>query len=126
MTNVTLYNKIVKQIVNDIDTSDLPKIPCFINTMGFVEGNIKQTRMKIVRNIIMKCIFKSGAGLKILYNLISVTKPTDIIQLKLNENQDLNLHSEIINDNTNSNLSYNLWYFTSVVKNKFAKAPYLP
>jgi len=104
MTNITLYDKIVKQIVNDTETDELSKIPCFMNTMGFVEG----------------------AGLKILYNLIAVTKPTDIIQLKFNENQDLNLHSEIINDNMKSNLSYDLWYFMSMVKNKFAKAPYLP
>lgn len=66
-----------------------------------------------------------GPGLDILYNLISVTKPSDVIQLKHSENQDLNLHSEIINDNTKSSLSYNLWYFTSNVKHKFAKAPYL-
>lgn len=38
MTNVPLYNEIVKKIVNDIKTNDLDKIPCFINTMGFVEG----------------------------------------------------------------------------------------
>jgi len=38
MTNVTLYNKIVEQIVNDIETDNSLQIPCFINTMGFVEG----------------------------------------------------------------------------------------
>ncbi|XP_026805972.1 polynucleotide 5'-hydroxyl-kinase nol9 [Rhopalosiphum maidis] len=104
MTNIPLYNEIVKKIVNDTKTNDLHQIPCFINTMGFVEG----------------------AGLKILHNLISKTKPSDVVQIKFNDNQDLNLHSEIINDSTRSSLSYNLWYFTSTVKNKFAKAPYLP
>lgn len=46
--------------------------------------------------------------------------------MKFNESQELNLHSDIINDNSNSSLSYDLWYFTSTVKNKLAKAPYLP
>lgn len=67
-----------------------------------------------------------GPGLEILYYLISTTKPSDVIQIKFNESQELNLHSDIINDNTNSSLSYDLWYFTSNVKNKLAKAPYLP
>lgn len=67
-----------------------------------------------------------GAGLKILHNLISETKPSDVLQIKFNDNQELNLHSEIINDSIKSSLSYNLWYFTSAVKNKFAKAPYSP
>ncbi|XP_022178360.1 polynucleotide 5'-hydroxyl-kinase nol9 [Myzus persicae] len=102
MTNVPLYNEIVKKIVDDTNTDELRLMPCFINTMGFVEG----------------------AGLKILHNLISETKPSDVLQIKFNDNQELNLHSEIINDNTKSSLSYNLWYFTSNVKNKFAKAPY--
>lgn len=38
MTNVPLYNEIVEKIVNDIKTNDLDHMPCFINTMGFVEG----------------------------------------------------------------------------------------
>lgn len=66
-----------------------------------------------------------GPGLNILYNLIAITNPSDVIQLKFNESQDLNLHSDIINDNTKSASSYNLWYFTSTVKHKLAKAPYL-
>jgi hypothetical protein len=40
MTNVPLYNEIVKKIVNDTKTNDLQQMPCFINTMGFVEGKI--------------------------------------------------------------------------------------
>lgn len=40
MTNVLLYNEIVSKIVDDIVTSELNQIPCFINTMGFVEGII--------------------------------------------------------------------------------------
>jgi len=103
MTNVLLYNQIVEKIIQDIKTNCLNKLPCFINTMGFVDGS----------------------GLDILYNLISKTEPSDVIQLKFNENQDLNLHSTIINNNTKSVLNYNLWYFASIVKNKFAKAPYL-
>lgn len=40
MTNVPLYIKIVEKLVNDIKTNDLLScMPCFINTMGFVEGN---------------------------------------------------------------------------------------
>jgi len=66
-----------------------------------------------------------GPGLKILHNLISKIKPSDVVQLEFNNNQDLNLSSEVINNNTKSSLSYNVWYFTSTVKNKFAKAPYL-
>jgi len=66
-----------------------------------------------------------GPGLKILHNLISKIKPSDVVQLKFDDNQDLNLHSKIINNNTKSSLSYNLWHFTSTVKNKLAKAPYL-
>lgn len=46
--------------------------------------------------------------------------------MKFNEKQELNLHSEIINEKTKSALTYDLWYFTSIVKNKLAKAPYLP
>ncbi|KAL4096960.1 hypothetical protein QTP88_021824 [Uroleucon formosanum] len=104
MTNIPLYNDIVKKIINDTNTDELQLMPCFINTMGFVEG----------------------AGLKILHNLISEIKPSDVLQIKFNDNQELNLHSEIVNDNTKSSLSYNLWYFMSTVKNKFAKAPYSP
>jgi len=129
MTNVARYMKIVEQIVIDIETDDLLEMPCFVNTMGFVEGNVAKLdniiRTKIVRNTLIKYIFNLGSGLNILYNVISITKPSDVIQLKFNENQDLNLYSEIINDNTKSNLSYNLWYFISMVKNKSAKAPYL-
>lgn len=66
-----------------------------------------------------------GPGLKILYDVISKTKPSDVVQIKFNDNQDLNLHSDLVNDDTNSSLSYDLWYFTSMVKNKLAKAPYL-
>lgn len=102
MNNIPLYNEIVEKIVNDIKSNDLEKMPCFINTMGFVYET----------------------GLQILYNLISKIKPSDVVQLKFKDSQDLNLHSEIINDNTKSSLSYNLWYFTSTVKNKLAKAPY--
>jgi len=40
MNNVPLYNEIVEKIVNDIKTNDLEKMPCFINTMGFVQGKI--------------------------------------------------------------------------------------
>jgi len=40
MTNVPLYNKIVKKIVDDTNTDELRLMPCFINTMGFVEGKI--------------------------------------------------------------------------------------
>lgn len=39
MTNVPLYNEIIEHIVNDIKISNLHQMPCFINTMGFVEGN---------------------------------------------------------------------------------------
>lgn len=74
--------------------------------------------------IIKTCIFNLGEGLKILYDLICKTQPSDVIQVKLNEKQDLNLHSEVVNDNMKSSLSYNLWYFTSLAKNKLAKAPY--
>lgn len=38
MTNVPLYNEIIEHIVNDIKISNLHQMPCFINTMGFVEG----------------------------------------------------------------------------------------
>lgn len=38
--NIPLYNKMVKKILNDIENIGLHHIPCFINTMGFVEGNI--------------------------------------------------------------------------------------
>ncbi|KAF0758813.1 polynucleotide 5'-hydroxyl-kinase nol9-like, partial [Aphis craccivora] len=103
MTNIPLYNEIVEKIVNDIKTNDLRKMPCFINTMRFVKG----------------------PRLQILHNLISKIKPSDVVQLKFYDNQNLNLHSEIISNNTKSSLSYNLWYFTSTVKNKHAKAPYL-
>lgn len=123
MTNVPLYSKIVQKIVNDIKTNDLGKIPCFINTMGFVEGI--EFKYKFKNNIYWIIYFDLGPGLNILHNLISVIKPSDVIQLKYNESQNLNLHSEVINDNTKSSLSYNLWYFVSNVKNKFAKAPYL-
>lgn len=40
MTDVPLYNRIVEQIVDDINNSDLVQVPCFINTMGFVEGMV--------------------------------------------------------------------------------------
>jgi len=40
MTNVPLYNEIVKKIINDTNTDELQLMPCFINTMGFVEGKI--------------------------------------------------------------------------------------
>lgn len=40
MTNVPLYNEIVKKIVDDTNTDELRLMPCFINTMGFVEGKI--------------------------------------------------------------------------------------
>ncbi|VVC41652.1 Hypothetical protein CINCED_3A010548 [Cinara cedri] len=100
-SNIPLYHKIVKIIVKDIENIDLNCIPCFINTMGFVEGS----------------------GLEILYNILSETKPSDVIQLKFDERQDLNLHSEIVNDNVESTLSYDLWYFISTVKNDSARAP---
>jgi len=70
-------------------------------------------------------LFLLGPRLQILHNLISKIKPSDVVQLKFYDNQNLNLHSEIISNNTKSSLSYNLWYFTSTVKNKHAKAPYL-
>lgn len=38
MTNVPLYNTIVKKMANDLKVHDLHQMPCFINTMGFVEG----------------------------------------------------------------------------------------
>lgn len=69
---------------------------------------------------------KLGPGLEILYNIILKTKPSDVVQLKFNDNQNLNLHSDVVNEFTNSSLSYDLWYFTSVTKHKLAKAPYLP
>ncbi|XP_050428279.1 polynucleotide 5'-hydroxyl-kinase nol9 [Adelges cooleyi] len=103
-SNVKLYLDIVKVLTNDItNDTNLNKLPCFINTMGFVKDE----------------------GLRILHNLIYVTSPTDIVQLKFNEIQDLNLHSDVVNDNIGASLSYNLWYFTSLVKNKLAKAPFL-
>lgn len=40
MTNVPLYNEIVKKIIDDTNTDELQLMPCFINTMGFVEGKI--------------------------------------------------------------------------------------
>lgn len=40
MTNVECYNDIVDKLVNDVKTNDLLQMPCFVNTMGFVEGNI--------------------------------------------------------------------------------------
>lgn len=40
MTNIPLYIEIIEKLINDIKTNDsLFHIPCFINTMGFVEGN---------------------------------------------------------------------------------------
>jgi hypothetical protein len=39
MTNVPFYYEIVKKIVNDLKALDSHQMPCFINTMGFVEGN---------------------------------------------------------------------------------------
>lgn len=38
MTNIPLYINIVQKLVNDIKTDGLDHMPCFINTMGFVEG----------------------------------------------------------------------------------------
>lgn len=69
--------------------------------------------------------FNLGTGLEIIYNVLSEIKPTDVIQLKFDERQDLNLHSEIVNDNIKSTLFYTLWYFISTVKNYYAKAPQL-
>jgi len=40
MTNVPLYNEMVKKLVDDTNTDELQLMPCFINTMGFVEGKI--------------------------------------------------------------------------------------
>lgn len=66
-----------------------------------------------------------GVGLEILYNILTETKPSDVVQLKFDERQDLNLHWEIVNDHVQSSLTYDLWYFISAVKNKYARAPQL-
>lgn len=58
MDNIPHYNEIVEKIVNDMKTNNLHQLPCFINTMGFVEGNTFRSKLLINKNIFSNICFK--------------------------------------------------------------------